>query len=155
MNLFRFLPYIHLFGRGCLCTTVYMWRWEDNLQKSVLSPHHVGSGGQTQVVRPGGKCLYPLNRLINPEFFKLPCFKCRLHWKWFKSSMELFSYAFDFIPQNPDECDNDIECLREAAISTTSFYFISGLSVFSEDKCSVGTTHTFYLSGKQGFNHLA
>lgn len=69
--------------------------------------------------------------------------------------MELFSYAFDFIPQNPDECDNDIECLREAAISTTGFYFISGLSVFSEDKCSVGTTHTFYLSGKQGFNHLA
>jgi hypothetical protein len=62
MNLFRFLPYIHLFGRGCLCTTVYMWRWEDNLQKSVLSPHHVGSGGQTQVVRPGGKCLYPLSR---------------------------------------------------------------------------------------------
>lgn len=47
-------------------TTRYMWRTEDNLQVSVFTFYHVGSGDVTQVVRLGGIHLYLLSHLFGP-----------------------------------------------------------------------------------------
>lgn len=35
----------------CVCATVYVWRSEDNLQKLVLSFHHVCCRNRTQVIK--------------------------------------------------------------------------------------------------------
>lgn len=43
-----------------------MWRTEDNLQVSVFTFYHVGSGDVTQVVRLGGIHLYLLSHLFGP-----------------------------------------------------------------------------------------
>ena len=54
-------------------TTLFMysggriWRSKDNQQESVLSFHHVGPGDQTQGIRLGGACLYPLSQLTGPK----------------------------------------------------------------------------------------
>ena len=37
----------------CMCVMVRMWRSEDNLQKLVLSFHHIGPSYQTWVIRHG------------------------------------------------------------------------------------------------------
>lgn len=50
----------------CMHVTVCVWRSEDNLQELVLSFHCVGSGDQTQVVRPGSKRVYPQSWLASP-----------------------------------------------------------------------------------------
>lgn len=47
---------------------VTAWVSEDNLQESVLSFHHIGSGNQTQVVKFNRKHLYPLSRNVRPLF---------------------------------------------------------------------------------------
>lgn len=41
----------------------HMCKSEDNFPELFLCFHHVGSGVQTQVVRLGSKCLYPLGHL--------------------------------------------------------------------------------------------
>lgn len=41
-----------------------MWRSEDNFQSSVL--YSVGTSDQTQVIRLGGKCFYPLSHPVGP-----------------------------------------------------------------------------------------
>lgn len=46
-----------------VCATAQLVKSEESSQDSVLSFHHVGLGDQTQVVRFGGKCLYPLEHL--------------------------------------------------------------------------------------------
>lgn len=43
---------------------VYIWKSEDNCKESVLSFHHVGLRDQTEVIRLGGKHLYPLSKII-------------------------------------------------------------------------------------------
>ena len=40
---------------------------EDNPQESVLSLYHMCPGGQIQVIRPGGRHLYPLSCLLALE----------------------------------------------------------------------------------------
>lgn len=44
-----------------VCATAQLVKSEESSQDSVLSFHHVGLGDQTQIVRFGGKCLYPLD----------------------------------------------------------------------------------------------
>ena len=59
----------------CVCMYVHMsvhamtWMWssEDSFWELVLTFHHVGLGDQTQAVRLGGKCLYPLTHLEGPQ----------------------------------------------------------------------------------------
>lgn len=51
----------------CIHVTVYVRRSEDNLEELVLSFHYMGSGDQTQVIRLGGKPLYPLSRFAGPR----------------------------------------------------------------------------------------
>lgn len=46
-------------------TTTYMWKSEDNVDKSFLSFYHVGPGDQTPVVRFSNKHLYQLSHLTN------------------------------------------------------------------------------------------
>lgn len=45
-----------------------VWKSEDNLNKPVLSFHHVGSRGQAWSVRHDHNHLYPLSRLSGPGF---------------------------------------------------------------------------------------
>lgn len=47
----------------CACVHVHMCRSEDNLQVLVLSFHHAGPGGETQVIRVGSQCLCPRSHL--------------------------------------------------------------------------------------------
>lgn len=46
-----------------------LWRSEGNVQESVLFFHHMGPRYQTQVVRFGGKTLYPLSHFSSPQSF--------------------------------------------------------------------------------------
>lgn len=48
----------------CMCHAC-VWRSEDNLKQSVLSIHPVGP--KSQVIKPGGKCLYPLSHFSAPD----------------------------------------------------------------------------------------
>lgn len=59
--------YIHLFicGWGAHAMA-HMSKSEDNVQKLVLSFHHVDSRPQTQVTRLGGKCVYLTKYLTGP-----------------------------------------------------------------------------------------
>jgi hypothetical protein len=50
-----------------LCAMLYMWRSEGNIQKLVLSFHHVGSGDQIQFIRIGGKHCYSQCHLASPQ----------------------------------------------------------------------------------------
>lgn len=52
--------FIYLFTVYMCMYTSHTWRSEGNLQQSLLSFHLVGSWGQTQVCRVGGKDTYPL-----------------------------------------------------------------------------------------------
>lgn len=53
----------------CVYTVTHMWRLKDNVWKEVLSTfHHVGLRDQIQVIRLGGKYLYPLSYLISPKW---------------------------------------------------------------------------------------
>lgn len=72
---------LHLF---VLCVEAYVptHRSEDNLKESVLFFYHVGSENQTEVVRIGGSCLYPLS--------------------YFTSSLEGFFVAI-FRQHNPEQ----------------------------------------------------
>lgn len=45
-----------------------MWRSEDNFPESILSPYHVDPGDTSQIVRLGGRCLYPISQLV--KYFK-------------------------------------------------------------------------------------
>lgn len=49
-SLFFILFYYYIFI-VCMCLMVNMWRSEDNLQKLVLSFHHIGPSYQTWVIR--------------------------------------------------------------------------------------------------------
>jgi hypothetical protein len=42
-------------------------KWEDNLWESVLSFHYLGPGDRTHVLSLGGKHLYLLSFLVNPD----------------------------------------------------------------------------------------
>lgn len=44
--------------------TEHVWRSGDNVKELVLSFHQVGPGARTQVMKLGGKRLYPLSHLI-------------------------------------------------------------------------------------------
>lgn len=46
-----------------ICTGVYTWRPENNLQKLVLSFNHVGPGDPAEVGRPGG-IIYRVSSLV-------------------------------------------------------------------------------------------
>lgn len=46
-----------------VCALVHMWRSESDLSEPVLSFYYVNLGDQNQVVRLGGRLLYPLNPL--------------------------------------------------------------------------------------------
>lgn len=61
--------YFCLYGYvcGCPCTTLIMYKSENNLQMSVFS-HHVGSRDQTQTLRFGDKDIYPLDHLTGNMF---------------------------------------------------------------------------------------
>lgn len=48
------------------CSSVHIWRSEDNGWASVLFFHHVGAGDQTQVFRLGCKPPYWLSHLAGP-----------------------------------------------------------------------------------------
>lgn len=48
-----------------MCVPWHTWGTEDNLEEMGLFFHHVNSGGPTQVIRCGGKCLYPLKHLAS------------------------------------------------------------------------------------------
>lgn len=39
----------------------------DNLEELLLSCHHVGTGNPTQAIRLGGRCLYLLKHLTDPN----------------------------------------------------------------------------------------
>lgn len=75
-----FIPFIYLFIHSFLHVNS-IWRAEDNLQKLVLSFHHVGPKNQTQV---RGKHLHLLNHLAGPllaisnQKLKAYCFKINL-----------------------------------------------------------------------------
>jgi hypothetical protein len=43
-----------------------VWRSEDNLEEFVFSFHCLGPGSQTQFIRHGDNCLYPLSHLTSP-----------------------------------------------------------------------------------------
>lgn len=72
------LNYVHLFlvcvwMHARTCTYVCVWTqsyrylsWGHNIQESVLSFYHVGSGTQTQVVWLSDKYFYPLSYLTSP-----------------------------------------------------------------------------------------
>lgn len=57
---------IYLLGAPALAC---MWGSESNLGESVLSFHHVSPRTRTQVLRLGGKCLYPHNYLSGSFYF--------------------------------------------------------------------------------------
>lgn len=42
----------------CACTTVSIWKSEDNFQRSVLSFYHIGPGDQTQVINHGSDFMH-------------------------------------------------------------------------------------------------
>lgn len=46
---------------------MYVYRSEDNSHVSVLSLHHMGTRGQTQVIMLGSKPLYMLSHLSGPQ----------------------------------------------------------------------------------------
>lgn len=60
----------------CTHSMAHTWKSEEALQTSVSSCHCVGPEDETQIVRPGSKCLYPLRRLAGPNllfsFLKFP-----------------------------------------------------------------------------------
>lgn len=68
----RFVPYFRTFFNHllifvcvcvCLCAMTCTWRSQNNLREFFFSFHYVVSKDQTQVIRTGSKCLYPLSNL--------------------------------------------------------------------------------------------
>lgn len=59
----------------------HVWRSEDHVQKSVLSPYCVGPGNQTQVARCAGRSFYTESRqkILSVAFEK----NTRVHICWF------------------------------------------------------------------------
>lgn len=59
-----------------LCKCMHVWRPKDSMEELLLS-YHVDSGDQIQVIRLGGKRLYPLSQLTGPP----SCLR-QVHWTW-------------------------------------------------------------------------
>lgn len=56
-----------------------VWTSEDNLWRTVLLFHHMGSRNPTRVIRLGGKCLYPLSHATSNTHHHHPCLKTESH----------------------------------------------------------------------------
>jgi hypothetical protein len=52
-------------------------RSKDNSQESVLSLHHVGARDQTQILKIGGKMLFPVSHLVSHIKHILDHFLCK------------------------------------------------------------------------------
>lgn len=101
MNLFRFLLYIRLVGRGVSLYQCAHMETRGQLWKSVLSPHHAGSSDQTQAVWPGSMCLHPFIH-ESMDSFAIPFMKWLGSQLW-KESTHSTHLITAFLLFNPKE----------------------------------------------------